>query len=261
MFLPLSTKLFPQRSFDAYISLHLTSPTASFPSTTPALYSQFLSHNPSSNSKDTIDVSPYEFFVLRFLRCIADLSIDPLNSVPLRSETPETQRAVETTRGTAAVQLFIHIMNFVIHPNAPSKPLLSTSSQSPSSQRPDFFLLSAVSELWLSRDSCLSDWNRLFQSCLSRSVPMSFSVALRRAWDVDAALALARDVVLFVGFNSARADGGGAEKGRHLGDARRSHAISLLFLREVLRFRRFRLHRLADAAADRRCGCGERARV
>lgn len=198
VYLPLSTKLFPPRSFDSFISLYLTSPTATFPSTTPALYSQFLSHNPSSNSKDTIDVTPYEYFILRFLRCIADLSINPLYSFQLPSETPESLKSAETTRGATAVQLFIQIMNFVIRPNSPSKPLRATSSRSPSFQRPDFFLLSAVSELWLSRDSCLSDWNRLFQTCLSRSVSMSFSVEARHCWDVDAALAVPRDVVLFV---------------------------------------------------------------
>lgn len=238
VYLPLSTKLFPQKSFDSFISLYLTSPSATFPSTTPTLYSQFLSHNPSSNSKDTIDVTPFEYFVLRFLRCIADLSIDPLSSFPLRSDSQEsskTPKTTETTQGTTAVQLFIHIMNFLIHPNSPSKPLPSNSSRSPSSQRPDFFLIAAVSELWLSRDSCLNDWNRLFQSCLSRSISMSFSVAASSDWDVDAPLALPRDAVLFVGPNSTLTSHRGVEKGRNVRVVCGANAPAVLFLREILR--------------------------
>ena len=163
VFLPLSTKLFPPHSFNSFITIHL-SQDPKYPPTIPLLYSQFLSHNPSSKTKDTIDVTPFEFFVLRLLRCLSDLTVNPFGPSP-----PSTYD--KSAFGITAVQLFIHIMNYLIDPQTISKPVIGSSPMAPSSQRPDFFLISAVAEIWLNRDTCISDWNRLLQS--STLLPIS----------------------------------------------------------------------------------------
>ena len=73
------------------------------------------------------------------------------------------------------MQLFLHYITYFINVNQPSKPLVTTTSTgvttgittgvttgTPSLQRPDFFLLHSISELWLRVEAVQDDWFFLY---------------------------------------------------------------------------------------------------
>lgn len=180
--IPLRIRLFPTLSFNQFLTAFKSapavkdktaSPSSRFPASTPQLYSQFLSYGPVPTNRDTIDVTPFEFYILRFLKCVRELRVTPQVNGPPQRLHLHAPPPPETT-GILAVQLFLHYITYFINPNQPSKPVTGTTTGTPtgtptgtttgtpSLQRPDFFLLYSISELWLRMEYSQDDWFFLY---------------------------------------------------------------------------------------------------
>lgn len=193
--IPLRIRLFPTLSFNQFLTAFKsapmskdkpTTPSSRFPASTPPLYSQFLAFGPVPTSRDTIDVTPFEFYMLRFLKCVGELRVTPQITGPTQLLHLRTPPPPETT-GILAVQLFLHYITYFINVNQPSKPPVTTTptgvttgittgvttgittgvttgitTGTPSLQRPDFFLLHSISELWLRVEAVQDDWFFLY---------------------------------------------------------------------------------------------------
>ena len=181
--IPLRIRLFPTLSFNQFLIAFKsapmskdkpTTPSSRFPASTPPLYSQFLAFGPVPTSRDTIDVTPFEFYMLRFLKCVGELRVTPQITGPTQLLHLRTPPPPETT-GILAVQLFLHYITYFINVNQPSKPPVTTTptgvttgittgitTGTPSLQRPDFFLLHSISELWLRVEAVQDDWFFLY---------------------------------------------------------------------------------------------------
>lgn len=177
--IPLRIRLFPTLSFNQFLTAFKsapmskdkpTTPSSRFPASTPPLYSQFLAFGPVPTSRNTIDVTPFEFYMLRFLKCVGELRVTPQITGPAQLLHLRMPPPPETT-GILAVQLFLHYITYFINVNQPSKPPVTTTptgittgitTGTPSLQRPDFFLLHSISELWLRVEAVQDDWFFLY---------------------------------------------------------------------------------------------------
>lgn len=138
-----------------------------FPPTIHSFYTQFLAINPPKEH-DYLEVTPYEYYIIRFLTCIASLQVEPIAKTD--SSLQLLHRNEKHT--ILAVQLFLHYLYYLINPQHPTKPSI-TNSQRPSLQRSDLFFLSAISELWLSRDDTIpDDLGFLIRECSHQSLPV-----------------------------------------------------------------------------------------
>ena len=157
----LSVQAFPANSFKRFMDT-LFAETAKldpkappkpiqFPPTIHSFYTQFFTVSPPKE-RDYLEVTPYEYYIIRFLTCIASLQVEPLAKTD--SSLQLLHRNEKHT--ILAVQLFIHYLHFLVDPKQPTKPSIS-SNQHPSLQRSDSFFLSAIAELWLSRDDTIPD--------------------------------------------------------------------------------------------------------
>ena len=179
--IPLRTRLFPPFSFKQFMDVFSTTQTVKgkpdvsvvkYPPSVSPLYTQFLSRCPVPTGKDTIDVTPFEFYMLRLLKCLGELRADPQCSGPSQLLHLRTAPPPETT-GILAVQLFLHYITYFINVDSPTKPTITANSITPSLQRPDMFLLYAVDELWLKDEFFKDDWFFFFQQS-SRQVAIVF---------------------------------------------------------------------------------------
>ena len=138
-----------------------------FPPTIHSFYTQFLAMNPPKE-RDYLEVTPYEYYIIRFLTCIASLQVEPIAKTD--SSLQLLHRNEKHT--ILAIQLFLHYLHFLINPQQPTKPSI-TNNQRPSFQRSDLFFLSAISELWLSRDDTIpDDLAFLIRECSHQSLPV-----------------------------------------------------------------------------------------
>ena len=212
--IPLRIRLFPTLSFNQFLTVFklapavkdkTASPSSRFPASTPQLYSQFLSYGPVPTNRDTIDVTPFEFYILRFLKCVKELRVTPqINGPPQRLHL-HAPPPPETT-GILAVQLFLHYITYFINPNQPSKPITPTAATvTPSLQRPDFFLLHSISELWLRMEYSQDDWFFLYHQSSRQTalvVPYAHPHAQKMIPAKSTMVACLRDLL----FHLARAD-------------------------------------------------------
>ena len=163
--LHINTSYFPPLAFKRFMDV-CTSESAkkdpshlTFPSSLPILYTQFLSSSLPQN-RDSLDVSPLEYYLIRFLTCLFSLPAPPTPSDPLH-----LNRIPAGT--TLPVQLFTQYLRFLTH--IPPHPPVC-----PSLQRPDRFFLAAIAALWLDRDDHLPrDYPTLLAECSRQSLSVA----------------------------------------------------------------------------------------
>lgn len=199
LLLPLSTKLFPVASFKPFMDVLLTknsskfgsSSTLAFPEDTPTLYTQFLSFCPTPTSPDTLEVNAFEYYVLRFLRCLADLQLSALPSQSREHKSLPSSSDSYTT-GILAFQLFLHLLHFLLPVDAPP-PTPIPEGFAPSLARPGAFLLHSLAELWLRRDATSPrEWPEL----LRNASLVSAEVRASRAFHPGSAVRVLNDAEL-----------------------------------------------------------------
>jgi hypothetical protein len=180
LYLPLTAKAFPTDSFNQFMDIFITKNAQSsksadikmslkFAPNTPMLYTKFLSWNPVPQSKDEIMVSPFELYLIRFLRCLPLLQANP--RVDLPGHLINIRKPLDEHKsGILPIQLFLHYMHYLINPNNPTKTIgtIEQNRLSPSLQQPDFFMLACIMEFWMNRNNEINtNWYGLYeQLCL-----------------------------------------------------------------------------------------------